>query len=122
MPTHSFLQISGGIQLSALVDTGSMTSILSQKAFQQIIQQIPPRDMVTPLNKSISNSCVPATGKPLNSLGTSFVKMSFPNSSDCYQDEFLICDNVLHPLQCILGWDFFVSNQLQLTFLKIFIT
>ena len=54
-------------------------------------------------------------GQSSNSLGTSFVKMSYCNSSDCYQGEFLICDNVLQLLQCILGWDFFVSNQLQLT-------
>ena len=33
------------------------------------------------------------------------------------EGEFLICNNVLQPLQCILGWDFIVSHRLQLSIL-----
>ena len=73
----------GGIQLSALVDTGSMKFIFSQEAFQQIMQKYPPTDMVTPLDRSISNPCVSVTGQPLNTLGSSVIQLSFPNSIDC---------------------------------------
>ena len=93
-----------------------MKSILSQEAFQQIMQKNPPTDMVTPLDRSISNPCVSVTGQSLNALGSSVIQLSFPNSIDCYQGKFLVCNNVLPPLQCILGWDFFVSNQLDISF------
>ena len=72
--------------------------------------------MVTPLDRSISNPCVSVTGQSLNTLGSSVIQLSFPNSIDCCQCKFLVCNNVLPPLQCILGWDFFVSNQLEISF------
>ena len=106
----------GGIQLPALVDTGSMKSILSQEAFQQIMEQNPPTAMVTPLDRSISNPCVSITGQSLNTLGSSVIQLSLPNTTNCYEGKFLICNNVLQPLQCILGWDFFVANQLEISY------
>ena len=93
-----------------------MKFILSQEAFQQIMQKNPPTDMVTTLDRSISNPCVSVTGQSLNTLGSSVIQLSFPNSIDCHQGKFLVCNNVLPPLQCILGWDFFVSNQLEISF------
>ena len=66
----------GGIQLPALVDTGSMKSILSQEAFQQIMEHNPPTAMVTPLDRSISNPCVSITGQSLNTLGSSVIQLS----------------------------------------------
>ena len=96
----------GGIQLPALVDTGLMKSILLQDAFQHIMQQTPPTDMVTPLDRSISNPCVSVMGQSLHTLGSSVIELSFSNNTKCYEGKFLICNNMLQPVQCILGWDF----------------
>ena len=116
MPTPCFLQIPGRNPIVSSRRHGFNEVDFVSRGFSANPSKNPPGNMVTPLNRSISNSCVSVTGQSLNSLGTSFVKMSFPNSNDCYQGEFLICNNVLRPLQCILGWDFFIGNQLQLTF------
>ena len=41
--------------------------------------------------------------------------MSFAGSYVMYHWDFLICDNVLEPLRCILGLDCILANRLQLT-------
>ena len=90
-----------------------MKSILSQEALRQIAASHPPD--AQPIVRSTPNTCVSVTGQALNSLGTAAIQLCFSGSTVAYDCDFLICDNMLEPLECILGWDFIRANSLQLT-------
>jgi len=94
-------------KVTALIDTGSMLSILSQSVFDKL----PDKPF---LHRSDSNSCIPITGQSLHSLGAIFARLQFSGSTHSYHTPFLICDNVLPPLQCILGWNFLLLHQFNL--------
>ena len=61
---------------------------------------------------------VSITGQPLNSSVSAVFSFSFPESEFLYETEFLVCDNVLPTLDCVLGWDFLTFYSLQLTALE----
>ena len=105
------------MQLSVLVDTGSMKSILSFEACQQISDSFARQCKSPPTFRDNSNHCVSVTGQALASSRSMVTQLAFPGSQYRYEGEFLICDNMLQPLQCILGWDFIVSHHLQLSIL-----
>ena len=103
------------MQVPVLIDTGSMKSLLSSSVFQRISARCAHQNKAPPPLRSISNSCVSITGQSLNSSGSADISLSFPGSQFLYVGEFLVCDNVLAPLQCVLGWDFLTFYSLQLT-------
>ena len=84
-----------------------MLSMLSQSVFDKL----PDKPL---LHSSDSNSCISITGQSLHSQGAIFARLQFSGSTHSYHTPFLICDNVLPPLQCILGWDFLLSHQFNL--------
>ena len=98
----------GGVDVHALIDTGSMKSFVSKHIF----------DKMRPLpviSNSIS-SCISITGEPLKIEGTIHTQLSFPCSGSApYSGTFLVSSNLFQPLQCILGWDFLTHNSLQLS-------
>ena len=96
------------VKVNALIDTGSMLSILSQSVFDKL----PDKPL---LRRSDSNSCISITGLSLHSWGEIFARLQFSGSAHSYHIPFLICNNVLPPLQCILGWDFLLSHQFNST-------
>ena len=104
-----------GVEFPALIDTGSMKSILGKRAFQKISQSCAERNQALPVVRSATNDCISVTGDPLKFSGVTCLKISFPGNSFQYLGNFMICDNVLQSLQCILGWDFLASNGLQLS-------
>ena len=95
------------VKVTALIDTGSMLSILSQSIFDKL----PDKPL---LHSSDSNACISITGQSLQSWGKFLARLQFPGSTHSYNTPFLICDNVLAPLECILGWDFLLSHQFNL--------
>ena len=110
-------EFNGGVQLSVLIDTGSMKSILSRDACQLISDGCIRRSENPPTFRANSSQCVSATGQPLSSSSVIVAHVVFPGSNYIYEGDSLICDNVLQPLQCILGWDFIASHHLQLSIL-----
>lgn len=103
------------MQLSVLIDTGSMKSILSVDACQLIFDGCTRRSENPPTFRANSSQCISVTGQPLSSSRLMVAQIVFPGSTYVYEGDFLICDNVLQPLQCILGWDFIASHHLQLS-------
>ena len=57
------------------------------------------------------------TGQPLRFSGTMVTKFALPGCDYSYDVKFMVCNNLLQPLQCILGWDIIVAHKLQLSFL-----
>ena len=110
-------EFNGGVQLSVLIDTGSMKSILSQDACQLSSDGCKHRLENPPTFRANSSQYVSVTGQPLSSSSVIGAQVVFPGSNYVYEGDFLICDNVLPPLQCILGWGFIVSHHLQLSIL-----
>ena len=106
-----------GVQVPALIDTGSMKSIISSRVFDRINETSALMKKPPPIPRGTANTCVAITGQPLNSTCSIAVPLSFPGSSFMYRGEFLVCANVLPRLDCILGWDFLASNYLQLAVL-----
>ena len=45
------------------------------------------------------------------------ITLSLPDSDFLYTIEFLVCSNLLHPLECVLGWEFLTFYSLQLSIL-----
>ena len=103
-----------GVQVPALIDTGSMKSIISSEIFQRISAHCASTHKTSPALHADSRQCVAITGQPLTSSGSAIVSLSFPQSDFMYSIEFLVCDNLLPPLQCVLGWDFLTFYSLQL--------
>ena len=61
--------------------------------------------------------CFGITGEQLRVEGIVHACLSFSSSAlSLYTGEFLISGHLFQPLQCILGWDFFTSNRLQLLY------
>ena len=52
------------------------------------------------------------TGGSLDILGRIKVNIKFPSSKQTYSCNFLISNNIY---DCVLGWDFLVANQLDLS-------
>ena len=90
-----------------------MNSILSQGACQLISDGCIRRSENPPTFRANSSQCVSVTGQPLLSSSLIVAHVVFPRSNYMYERGLLICDNVLQPLQCILGWDFIVFHHLQ---------
>ncbi len=98
----------GGIDVHALIDTGSMKSFVSKSVFDRLL----PR----PVLGQNTHNCVSITGQPLDIAGITQLEMSFPGSSSCsYTGTFLVSATLFQPLECVLGWDFITSNALQLS-------
>ena len=57
------------------------------------------------------------TDQPLSFSGAMVTKFALPDCDYRYDVKFMVCSNLLQPLQCILGWDFIVAHKLQLSFL-----
>ena len=94
-------------KVTALIDTGSMVFILSPS----VLDRLPDKPL---LRNSDSNTCISITGQSLSSQGEILGHLQFSGSSHFYHTRFVICSNVLQPLECILSWDFLLSNQLHL--------
>ena len=100
-----------GVQIEALIDTGSMKSILHKSVFDKISLHSRPV-----ISSSCSNQCVSVTGQSLRSYGDFQGQLQFSDGGHIYDIPLLVCDNLLEPLQCILGWDFLKFNHLELAF------
>ena len=102
-----------GYPVEALIDTGSMKTIISKSVFEKAVVTTDPSSV---LRNSDSNSkqCYSITGQPLKSLGEFSGRLQFSGSKYVYVGNFIVCDDMLQPLQCILGWDFLTSHKLQL--------
>ena len=50
----------------------------------------------------------------MHSRGEFLARLEFSGSTHSYHTPFLVCNNVLPPLECILGWDFLLSHQFNL--------
>ena len=100
-----------GVQIEALIDTGSMKSILHKSVFDKISLHSRPV-----ISSSCSNQCVSVTGQSLRSYGEFQGQLQFSDGGHIYDIPLLVCDNLLEPLQCILGWDFLKFNHLELAF------
>ena len=95
-----------------------MRSILSADAYQQIADNCSRQDKpLAPLGSISSQQCMSVTGQPLSFSGTMVTKFALPGCDYRYDVKFMVCNNLLQPLQCILGWDFIVAHKLQLSFL-----
>ena len=98
-----------GVDVHALIDTGSMKPFISSSVFNSIS----PR----PVLSTDTQNCISITGQPLQVSGTTPLELSFPCSgSVAYSGNFLVSSTLFAPLQCVLGWDFLTSNGLQLSF------
>ena len=95
------------VKVTALIDTGSMLSILSQSVFDKL----PDKPL---FRSSDSNVGISITGQSLHSRGEFLARLEFSGSTHSYHTPFLVCNNVLPPLECILGWDFLLSHQFNL--------
>ena len=105
------------MQLSVLVDTGSRKFILSAEACQATSDCCTRQEKNQPTFRANSNQYVSVTWQPLLFSGSMIAQFAFPGSQYLYEGKFLICNNMLQPLQCILSWDFIVSHRLQLSIL-----
>ena len=86
-----------------------MKSFISRKVFDAIR---PNPELV-----ETHQRCFGITGEQLRVEGIVQASLSFSSSAlSLYTGEFFISDHLFQPLQCILGWDFLTSNQLQLLY------
>ena len=90
------------VQLPALVDTGSMRSILSMDVYQQILDRSRPQGQFDSFSDN-SNKCISVTGQPLTTKGSVKIQIMFPASDHLYHIDFLVCGNMSKSLNCILG-------------------
>ena len=110
IPPQPLVQcVLGGVCVSALIDTGSMTSFVSKRVFHSI--QPPPYLQSSP------QTCISITGEPLQIEGTTHLPLIIPgNGSSSYTGNFTVSSTLCQPLQCVLGWDFLTSSGLQLRY------
>lgn len=101
----------GGVDVHALIDTGSMKSFVSKTVFDRM--------RPLPVLHRDSPNCIGITGEPLQVAGTIQADLLFSPGSTAvpYSGHFLVSSNLFEPLQCVLGWDFLTGNNLQLSFL-----
>ena len=91
--------------------------MISASVFQRIRSHCSHQNKPAPSLRSTSNNCVSITGEFLKSEGSASITLSLPDSDFLYPNEFLVCSNLLHPLECVLGWDFLTFYSLQLSIL-----
>ena len=97
-----------GVLVRALIDTGSMKSFISSRVYAELRPR-PPVDVFT------GNSCVSITGQPLSVEGVVHASLELSCGERVnYAGAFLVCSNLLSPLECILGWDFLARNGLSI--------
>ena len=83
-----------------------MVSFLSRATFDKIR----PR----PIIQNTIQHCVGINGLPLAVDGIVQASLAFNGDGDVYRGKFLISDNLFSSLECVLGWDFLISNGLAL--------
>lgn len=106
IPTHPFVVCNiEGVNVQALVDTGSMKSFIS-KDIHTIIDFDNSR-----VDKS-EERCNSITGDSLHIFGNITANFKFPSSRYTYSNNFIISSNI--QFDCVLGWDFLVNNKLDL--------
>ena len=97
-----------GVLVRALIDTGSMKSFISSRVYAGFR----PRPHI---DVFAGNSCVSITGQPLRVDGVVQASLQLScGEGVSYTGSFLVCSNLLPPLECILGWDFLTSNELSI--------
>ena len=97
-----------GVLVRALIDTGSMKSFISSRVYAELRPR-PPGDVFA------GNSCVSITGQPLSGEGVVHASLELSCGEKVnYAGTFLVCSNLLSPLECILGWDFLARNGLSI--------
>ena len=94
-----------------------MKSVVSSRVFQRINETSAHPEQPPLIIRNTSHTCLSLTGQPVKSSFSIAASLSFPGSVFMYQGDFLACDNVLSPLECILGWDFLIAIHLQLVVL-----
>ena len=94
-----------------------MKSLIGSSVYERLLSSCTHEKQSPMLLQSIANQCVSITCQYLNSSGSITVSLSFMDSAFLCAVEFVACDNVLSPLECDLGWDFFTLYSLQLTVL-----
>ena len=109
-PASPLVLFPTGCKIQALIDTGSMMSIINSRVFQCINEMVAYSKQPPSIIRNISNPCVSIKGQLLHSSFSISASHSLPGSSFMHQGEFLVCDNVLSPLDCIFCWDFLTSN------------
>ena len=73
-----------GVQIHALIDTGSMKSIISSRVFQRINETTAHTKQPSSTIRTISNPCVSIAGQPLHSSFSIAASSSFPGSICVY--------------------------------------
>ena len=107
LPEHPFVVcLIDGVEVNALVDTGSMKSFINDKLHSLIDLE------GSRLIKSTSQRCTSITGGNLNILGHIFTSVHFPNTSRKLNSSFLVSNNI--PYDCVLGWDFLTQHRLSI--------
>ena len=102
--THPFVTCSiEGIEVQALVDTGSMRSFINKDVYT-----IMDFNNVR-IDKSDLEKCRSITGGSLDISGRIKGNIKFPSSKQMYSCKFLISNNIQY--DCVLGWDFLVANS-----------
>ena len=98
------VQCSGaGIDVVALIDTGSMKSFLSYA----VVEKLQPR----PVLVKNSPTCISITGQSLPVEGTTQLGLSFHSSiSITYSSNFIVSSHIFPSLEYVLGWDFMTSH------------
>ena len=105
LPIRSTIQVTiEGVQVRALIDTGSMKSFISSYVHAIV-------DFDNKRLKPDSISCVSITGNALNILGSFHTSVEL-NSRACFTAELLVSDNISY--DCVLGWDFLFTHHLDL--------
>ena len=83
----------GGVQLSALLDTGSMRSILSADVYQHIADNCSCQGQtLAPVRVISSSPCISVTGHPLHFSGLMETQFPLPGCDYRYTAEVMICD------------------------------
>lgn len=96
-----------GVQVQALVDTGSMRSFISDKVHTIF-------DFDNSFCKQVESArFVSITGDPLDIKCSVSCNLNFCKSKYNYRGSFLVSSNIRY--DCVLGWDFLVSNKLELS-------
>ena len=100
-----------GVNVLALVDTGSVKSFINDK----ILAILDFNNVKT--TKVDPGRYVSITGDPLNikckiNCSVKFRSIKSPKRKPFYEGDFLVSSNIHH--ECVLGWDFIVANGLTL--------
>ena len=94
-PTPCFCLLEG-VQIPVLIGTGLIKSIISSRVFERISETSAHGKQPPPSIRNTSSICLSITGQPLNSSLSIAASLSFSGSVFTYQEDFLVCDNVLN--------------------------